>query len=116
MIPFFRNRIAFSWDLHEARMGYEYDGAQLDRPPLDYYRMFYCDTVLQGNTTALMCALDFFGEDHMLFGTDAPYDSRMGERVYRNTIDAVEAMDVSDETRKKIFEDNARKLFRLPTP
>ena len=60
-----------------------------------------------------MCALDFFGEDHMLFGTDAPYDSRMGENVYRETIAAVDAMDISADTRQKIYVDNARKLFRL---
>lgn len=113
MIPFFQNRVAFSWDLHQTRMGYDHDGAPLTKPPLDYYRMFYCDTVLQGNTPALMCALDFFGEDQMLFGTDAPYDSRMGERVYSETIAAVRAMDVSEETREKIFEGNARELFRL---
>ena len=61
-----------------------------------------------------MCALDFFGEDHMLFGTDAPYDTGMGEKVYRETIAAVDAMGISAETRQKIYIDNARKLFRLP--
>ena len=76
--------------------------------------MFYCDTVLQGNTPALMCALDFFGEDHVVFGTDAPYDSRMGERVYQETIAAVDAMEITEVTRKKIFEYNARRLLRLP--
>ena len=106
--------VRFSWDLHESRMGWDFDGARLTGGPLDYYRMFYCDTVLQGNTPALMCAFDFFGEDHMLFGTDAPYDNRMGERVYRATIEAVEAMDISESARKKIFEDNARRIFRLP--
>ena len=113
-MPFFHKRVEFSWDLHETRMDYRYDGQPLTKKPVDYYRQFYCDTVLQGNTPALMCALEFFGEDHMVFGTDAPYDSRMGEKVYRETIAAVEAMDISDATREKIFEGNARRLFRLP--
>ena len=43
---------------------------------------------------ALMCALDFFGPDHMVFATDTPYDNEFGERVYRETIPAVEAMPV----------------------
>lgn len=113
MIPFFHKRVEFSWDLHETRMGYRYDGQPLVEGPLDYYRMFYCDTVLQGNTPALMCAYHFFGAGHMLFGTDAPYDSRMGEKVYRETIAAVSAMDISEADKKKIFEENARELFRL---
>ena len=113
LIPFFHKRVQLSWDLHETRMGYRHDGQVLVKEPLDYYRMFYCDTVLQGNTPALMCAYHFFGADHMLFGTDAPYDNRMGERVYRETIAAVRAMDVGEEERRMIFEQNARKLFRL---
>jgi aminocarboxymuconate-semialdehyde decarboxylase len=76
--------------------------------------MFYCDTAIQGNTPALMCAHDFFGVDHMLFASDAPYDNCVGERVYRETIDAVQAMDISKADLKKIFEDNARRIFRLP--
>ena len=114
LIPYFHKRVEFSWDLHETRMDYHADGQPLTREPLDYYRMFYCDTVLQGNTPALMCALAFFGEDHMLFGTDAPYDSGMGEKVYQSTIAAVEAMDISDAARQKIYENNAREIFRLP--
>jgi predicted TIM-barrel fold metal-dependent hydrolase len=115
MIPFFHRRVEFSWDLHETRMGYRFDGQPLTKRPIEYYRMFYCDTVLQGNTPALMCAYEFFGEDHMLFGTDAPYDNRMGERVYRETIDAVEKMDISERARRKIFSENAKRIFRLPT-
>jgi len=113
MIPFFHRRAEFSWDLHQTRMGYENDGQTLSKKPVDYYKLFYCDTVLQGNTPALMCALDFFGEDQMLFGTDAPYDTHMGERVYRETITAVEAMDISETSKNKIFAGNAKKLFRL---
>jgi len=53
--------------------------------------------------------------DHLLFGADFPLgDSQVGYRNYRQTITAIEAMDISDEEKKKIYEDNARKLFRLP--
>ena len=113
LIPFFHKRAEFSWDLHETCMDYDFDGAPLEKNPIDYYRMFYCDTVLQGNMPALMCAFDFFGADHMLFGTDTPYDSQMGEKVYRATLGAVEAMDISSADREKIFAENARRIFRL---
>ena len=51
--------------------------------------MFYCDTAIQGNTPALMCAYEFFGADHMVFATDTPYDNQLGERVTRETIEGV---------------------------
>jgi predicted TIM-barrel fold metal-dependent hydrolase len=50
----------------------------------------------------------------MLFGTDAPFDAQLGDYGTRRTIEAVEAMDIPAEDKKKIFEDNARKLLRLP--
>ena len=69
MIPYFHKRVQLSWDFNEMRMGYRHDGQTLTRSPLDYYRMFYCDTAIQGNTPALMCAYEFFGADHMVFAT-----------------------------------------------
>jgi len=113
MVPFFHRRIELSWDFNRTRMGYDGDGAVLDAPPVAYYRRFFADTAVQGNTAALMCAYDFFGGDRILFATDAPYDDLMGERLYRETIAAVEAMDVSEAEREKIFEGNAIRLFRL---
>lgn len=113
MIPFFSKRIQLSWDFNEMRMGYQ-GKRKATKAPLDYYRMFYCDTAIQGNTPALMCAYDFFGVDHMLFGTDTPYDNQLGNRVYRETIAGVREMAIPDTEKKKIFENNARKLLRLP--
>jgi predicted TIM-barrel fold metal-dependent hydrolase len=115
LIPFFHKRIELAWDFNVERMGYRYDGETLTRAPLDYYRMFYCDTAIQGNMPALMCALAFFGPDHMVFATDTPYDNELGARVYRETIAAVEAMPIDETTRLKIWESNARRLFRLTT-
>ena len=113
LIPFFHKRIELSWDFNVERMGYQTDGQTLSRAPLEYYRMFYCDTAIQGNTPALMCALEFFGADHMVFATDTPYDNELGRRVYRETIPAVDAMPISNADRRKIFEGNARRLFKL---
>ncbi len=113
LIPFFHKRIELSWDFNIERMGYQTDGQTLSRAPLDYYRMFYCDTAIQGNTPALMCALEFFGADHIVFATDTPYDNELGTRVYRETIPAVDAMPISNADRRKIFEGNARRLFKL---
>ena len=89
MIPYFHKRVQLSWDFNEMRMGYRHDGQTLTQSPVDYYRMFYCDTAIQGNTPALMCAYEFFGADHMVFATDTPYDNQLGERVTRETIEGV---------------------------
>ena len=86
----------------------------LTESPIDYFKKFYCDTAIHGNTPALMCAHNFFGPDHVMFGVDMPLGDRFfGFRSYLQSIQAIEAMDISDEDRKKIFADNARKLFRL---
>jgi len=114
LIPFFHKCIELAWDFNVQRMGYRYDGETLSRAPLDYYRMFYCDTAIQGNAPALMCALAFFGPDHLVFATDTPYDNELGDRVYRETIAGVDAMSIDEASRTKIYEGNARRLFRLP--
>jgi predicted TIM-barrel fold metal-dependent hydrolase len=49
----------------------------------------------------------------MLFATDMPYDNELGERFTRQTIEAVEKMDVPESEKKKIFEDNVIDLLRL---
>ena len=41
-------------------------------PPTAYLRRFYTDTV-SNNPAALALALDFYGTDHILFGTDYPW-------------------------------------------
>ena len=81
--------------------------------PTDAYRAFYCDTAIQGNTPALMCAYEFFGVDHMVFATDSPYDDEYGARVYRETIPAVRAMSIPEPEKQQIFEGNARRLFKF---
>ena len=37
-----------------------------------------------------------------------------GNRNYRQTINAIDEMNLSDEERKRIYEENARQLMRLP--
>jgi len=111
MIPYYAGRIAGFYDHNEMLLGLRH---QLTKRPLDYYRLFYNDTAIYQNTPALMCCHAFFGAEHMLFGTDMPYDSQLGLRQVREVISSVEEMDISDAEKKLIFEDNARKLLRLP--
>jgi len=67
-----------------------------------------------GNISALMCAYSFFGADNMLFATDMPYDNQSGNRFIYETIRSIENMEVSAAEKTKIFEENPRRIFRLP--
>jgi predicted TIM-barrel fold metal-dependent hydrolase len=113
MVPFYEQRIiAFQDNSEMARLNKDKD--RLSEAPIKYYKKIYADTAIYGNAPGLMMGRAFFGIDHLLFGTDFPFAGQYGERVTRQTIAAIEEMDISDEEKKKIFEDNARALMRLP--
>ena len=113
MVPFFEERIVAFHDIGEMQYR-DKDVVGLTKPPIEYYKMFYADTALYGNTPGLMLGRAFFGIDNLLFGSDFPFAGLYGERVIRQTINAVDRMEISDGEKKKIFEDNARRLMRLP--
>lgn len=113
MVPYLVERIIGSYDHAEMLRGARYKQG-LTKAPIEYFKMFYYDTAIYGNTPGLMCAHAFCGAEQMLFGTDMPYDSQFGERYTRQTIQAIEQMDISDSDKKRIFEDNAKELLRLP--
>lgn len=112
MVPYFADRIVVHYNNGLERLGKEFFPG-LTRHPIEYFKMFYTDTAINGNTSGLMCGYDFFGEDHVLFGTDMPYDVENGAASIRQTIEAIEAMKIPDAGKKKIYEGNARKLLHL---
>jgi predicted TIM-barrel fold metal-dependent hydrolase len=113
MVPFFEQRIiAFHDNLEMTRRSNSKLG--LTKAPIEYYKMFYADTAIYGNTPGLRLARAFFGPDHLLFATDFPFAGQFGERVTRQTIAAIEAMEISEAEKKKIYEDNSRYIMRLP--
>ena len=113
IVPYLGERIRVLYDQFEMRQGFEYK-PYLTKSPSDYYRMFYNDTAVCGDTAALICGYQFFGPEHILFGTDMPFDGQIGYRLVRETIRSVEEMDIPDSEKKKIYEGNARKIMRLP--
>jgi aminocarboxymuconate-semialdehyde decarboxylase len=114
MVPYFADRLVVHYNNGLERLGADYFPG-LTKHPVDYLRMFYADTALNGNPSALRCGLEFFGEDHLLFGTDMPYDIENGGVSMRETIHAIEAMGVSESVRSKIYEGNAQRLLHLST-
>lgn len=110
MVPFFSERIASFFDSWRTTGKANYKKG-LDKKPLDYFRLFYVDTAINGNTPALMAAHSFYGAEHMLFGTDMPYGAGNSAERIRHTIKAIEGMSIPDSDKLKIFEGNAKKLL-----
>lgn len=77
----------------------------------EHLKKFYNDTAVSGTTGNLMCGYEFYGADHILFGTDAPLGPGFGLTL--ETIRSVERMDISDIEKHKIFEQNAMNLLKL---
>ena len=109
MVPFFHGRMQSLFDLFEAQFSGDAGGA-LPRPPMEYFRRFYADTSLF-TTGSIDCARDFFGADHIIFGTDAPFDSTGGSRSVRDSAAAVNGSRCTADEKAQIFEGNAERLF-----
>jgi predicted TIM-barrel fold metal-dependent hydrolase len=115
MVSFFEQRII----QHYGQMGSKYhdygDYLQgLTKSPIEYYKMFYNDTAIHGNTPALMLAYSFWGAEHLLFGADMPLgDATFGMRSYSQTTSAIEAMDITDAEKQMIFAGNVTRLLKL---
>jgi len=110
MIPFFDGRIGAGMEVLGSRTSDEdYSGVlkSLKRPHLDYFREFYADTALFGAGNGLICGLDFFGADRVVFSTDAPLGP------IAKTIAAVEALDLDPDAHEKIMRRNAERLMNM---
>ncbi|MCT4487723.1 amidohydrolase family protein [Levilactobacillus parabrevis] len=94
MVPYFSQRIKYI------------------QGPADYadFQKFYVDTAILGNPKALELAADFFGSDHVLFGTDSPFGiPPVGPTAVIEA--AVSAMAITDQQRQGILHDNWRMLM-----
>ena len=88
--------------------------SKLKKPLIDYFkRDFFGDTAMFGAQAASQAGFDFFGADHSLFATDAPYDHEGGAYNIRSTLKVLDNLRCTSEERKMILEDNARRLFNI---
>jgi predicted TIM-barrel fold metal-dependent hydrolase len=119
MAPFFVDRIGYGMDQFGTRTTDEdYEGLlkRMKKRPLDFFRMFYGDTSVNGSASAIRCGLDFFGVEHVLFGTDCPFDPEGGPLFIRETIKALDQMALKPGDRRKIYFGNAMNMLRLQPP
>jgi predicted TIM-barrel fold metal-dependent hydrolase len=116
MIPFFDLRIETGWATLGSRTSDEdYSNVlpSLGKPLLACFKDFYGDTALCGGTIGLKCGLEFYGADHVLFASDAPFGPEGGRAYIRDCIAAIDSLDVATEVKEKIFYRNAQALFGL---
>ncbi|MFN0071562.1 MAG: amidohydrolase family protein [Chloroflexota bacterium] len=119
MIPFFSGRAETLWAQLGSRSADGSDAELLKsmkKTPIEYFKMFYADTVLGGSASALRCGLDFFGADRIVFASDCPFDPENGPMFIREGIRSIEDLELSDEDKRKIYLENALRLLRLPLP
>ncbi len=116
MVPFYAGKIDLGFDqIFHGKTGENPVArkAGLKRKPVEYYKMIYADTALNGSAPATRCGHEFFETGHCLFATDAPFDAEQGRMLIRETIRAVDQLDISDFEKQKIFSGNARTLLKL---
>jgi predicted TIM-barrel fold metal-dependent hydrolase len=80
-----------------------------ERPSVAARRMWY-DTVGHGHVPALRCAIDSFGADRLLLGTDFPYEN--GDTFVR-AIDYISDPHIDADAARAILEQNAGTLLNI---
>jgi predicted TIM-barrel fold metal-dependent hydrolase len=106
MIPHFSGRL----DAVQTDDQQEVFDHVFKRPALDYFRMFYADTAFFGAAHGLRSSVEFFGADHMLFGTDMPLG---GPQVIPDTLADLRAVGLSPEDEAKVLRGNAERVLGL---
>ena len=106
MAPYFEGRIKWLQPLMQGK-------GHPVKYPEEHYRKFYNDTATYGTGFAIKCGYDFFGVDHILFGTNAPLGPQYGLTL--ETIRSIEKLEIPEADKEKIFSLNAIKLLRMAT-
>ena len=101
MVPHFSARLAMG-------PGYRQTKESLPLPPLDYFHRFYADTALFGAPHAVRCVIEFFGLEHVLFGTDTPLGPR---HAIDATIADLSAAGLSEAELAAVYAGNAQRLL-----
>ena len=116
MMPYFAGRADTLWAQLGSRSADEdYDDVlkRMAKKPIEYFKMFYADTVLGGSASALRCGLDFFGPDRVVFASDCPFDPEGGPMFIREGARSVEDLNLSETDKRKIYFGNALKLLKM---
>ncbi|MEV4513321.1 amidohydrolase family protein [Dactylosporangium sp. NPDC049525] len=105
-------RLDYAYELRdEAAFLGPYEPMRITRPPSEYLRQLYFDTVSY-HAPALMCAVATVGADHLVLGADAPPLSPLLPRA----IDLVQRLPLSPDEIAAISAGNALRLLGIDRP
>jgi aminocarboxymuconate-semialdehyde decarboxylase len=92
-----------------GRMDKNSKAAKLPRPVTSYMKRMFTDTV-SPHSAGIKFAIDYYGIDNVMYGTDYPcWDPAP-------CLELIDAIELSDADKRKIFYDNARRILRLKDP
>ena len=111
-VPYYQGGMRGSWAASEE------EGTQLSdkvsRPYIDHFRTFYCDTACKDYVPKVLeLALDFFGPERMLFGSDTPFGAGDGQSFTSGALRSIEAMQIAPDARNTILFANAQRILRI---
>jgi predicted TIM-barrel fold metal-dependent hydrolase len=115
MIPTFgqrvgANAIGFQGPRHES----EFDSfARLPKPPLEYFKQFYADTTVGAVSRTIRASIDFFGIEHVMFGSDWPFGPPSEQANIVPTLGAIDALGLSADDHARLLSGNALRVLGL---
>jgi predicted TIM-barrel fold metal-dependent hydrolase len=96
--------------LQRADDQYRWEAPDTPEPPSVAARRMWYDTVGHGHVPALKCAIDSFGADRLLLGTDFPYEN--GDTFVR-AVDYISDPQIDGSAARAILDQNAGALLGI---
>ena len=96
--------------LQRADDQYRWEAPGTLEPPSAAARRMWYDTVGHGHVPALRCAIDSFGADRLLLGTDFPYEN--GD-IFARAIDYIRDPQIDTAAARAILDQNASALLGI---
>jgi len=96
--------------LQRADDQYRWEAPDTPEPPSVAARRMWYDTVGHGHVPALRCAIDSFGADRLLLGTDFPYEN--GD-IFLRAVDYINDARIDTGAAQAILDQNASALLGI---
>jgi 6-methylsalicylate decarboxylase len=96
--------------LQRADDQYRWQAPETPEPPSTAARRMWYDTVGHGHVPALKCAIDSFGADRLVLGTDFPYET--GD-IFVRAVDYINDPQIGTTAARAILDHNASALLGI---